>query len=316
LEIYGILPENINIQNLTLEELIKIAEKYDFNLPTEQKLTELIRNPFYLNEYLKHYRENESLDYIEFKNKLWNQTITKSKPNREQCFLQIAFDRAKNGQFFIIPKCEAPILDELLSSGILGYEQSYSCYFITHDIYEEWALEKIIEREFLRKTSTEDFFIKIGDSLPMRRSFRNWLSEKLFLNDENIKQFIEEAIALSIQSYWKDEILISVLLSDYSETFFEIFKNELLENNQALLKKLTFLLRLACKEVDSDFFKQLGIRPLNLFHLKVVLTKPKGEGWKSLIKFIYKNIDTIGLENINFIKIRKPDCIEILSMDY
>jgi len=299
-EIYRILPVNINVQNLEEGELINLAEKYNFNLPSDPKLLELIRNPFYLNEYLKHYKESESLGYIGFKNKLWSEIIYKSKPQREKCFLEIAFNRAKTGGFYVDPDCESSVLTELSQDGILEYE-SPKGYFITHDIYEEWALEKIIEREFLRKKSTEDFFIKIGDFLPIRRSFRNWLSEKLLLNDENIKQFIEEAINASIQSYWKDEILISVLLSDYSETFFEIFKNELLENNQALLKKLTFLLRIACKEVDSDFFKQLGIRHLNLFHLKVVLTKPKGKGWESLIKFIYKNVDTIGLENIYFI---------------
>jgi len=299
-EIYGILPVNINVQNLEESELTNLAEKHNFNLPSDQKLLGLIRNPFYLNEYLKHYKENESLDYIGFKNELWNRIIYKSKPNREKCFLEIAFNRAKTGDFYVDPDCESSLLTELSRDGILEYESPYG-YFITHDIYEEWALEKIIEREFFKRTSIEDFFTKIGNSLPIRRNFRNWLSEKLFLNDENIKQFIEKAITSSIQSYWKDEILISVLLSDYSETFFEIFKNVLLENNQALLKKLIFLLRIACKEVDSDFFKQLGKRRLNLFHLKVVLTKPKGEGWKSLIKFIYKNIDTIGLENINFI---------------
>jgi len=297
-EMYGIL--HINVQNLEESELINLAEKYNFNLPSDQKLFELIRNPFYLNEYLKHYKENENLDYIDFKNKLWKEIIYKSKPHREKCFLEIAFNRAKTGDFYVDPDCESFILVELSRDGILEYE-SPNGYFITHDIYEEWALEKIIEREFFKRTSIEDFFTKIGNSLPIRRSFRNWLSEKLFLNDENIKQFIEEAMNSDIPSYWKDEILISVLLSDYSETFFEIFKNELLENNQALLKKLTSLLRRACKEVDSDFFKQLGIRRLNLFHLKVVLTKPKGEGWKSLIKFIYKNIDTIGIENIKFI---------------
>ena len=65
-EIYGILPVNINVQNLTDKELIELAKKYKFSLPTDQKLFELIRNPFYLNEYLKHYKENESLDYIGF----------------------------------------------------------------------------------------------------------------------------------------------------------------------------------------------------------------------------------------------------------
>ncbi|WP_457635628.1 AVAST type 4 anti-phage nuclease Avs4 [Persephonella sp.] len=299
-EIYGILPENINIQNLSSEELIELSEKYKFNLPNDEKLFELIKNPFYLNEYLKNYKENEILDYVRFKNNLWNQIVSKSKPLREQCFLQIAFERANSGQFYITPSCESSILDELSNSGILGYESPHG-YFITHDIYEEWALEKIIEREFLRNTSVEDFLNSIGESLPIRRSLRNWLSEKLLLDDKNIKQFIENALTLNIPDFWKDEILISILLSDYAESFFEVFKTDLLKNNQALLKKLTFLLRLACKEVDNDFLKQIGVKNVNIFSLKYVLTKPKGKGWESLIKFVFNNLEIIGIENISFI---------------
>ena len=299
-EIYGILPENINIQNLSSEELIELSEKYKFNLPNDEKLFELIKNPFYLNEYLKNYKENEILDYVRFKNNLWNQIVSKSKPLREQCFLQIAFERANSGQFYITPYCESSILDELSNSGILGYESPHG-YFITHDIYEEWALEKIIEREFLRSTSAEDFLNSIGESLPIRRSLRNWLSEKLLLDDENIKQFIENVLTLNIPDFWKDEILISILLSDYAESFFETFKTDLLKNNQALLKKLTFFLRLACKEVDNDFLKQIGVKNVNIFSLKYVLTKPKGKGWESLIKFVLNNLETIGIENISFI---------------
>jgi len=289
----------INIQNLLDKELLELSEKYEFDLPTDKKLIELIKNPFYLNEYLKSYKEGEFLDYLEFKKKLWIKIINKSKPKREQCFLKIAFEKANNGLFYINPGCETSVLDELLHEGILGYESPYG-YFITHDIYEEWALEKITEREFLNKSSIEEFFEKIGSSLPIRRSFRNWLSEKLILNDENINQFIENAISSSVPDFWKDEILISVLLSDYSEYFFEIFKHKLLKNDHALLKKITFLLRLACKEVDSDFLKQLGLRDLSISFL-IYVNKPKGKGWESFIKFIFNNIESIGFENIDFI---------------
>lgn len=300
-EIYNIAPLNININNLELKELNTISDEHSFTLPKDEKLLELIRNPFYLNEYLKFYKDKEELDYSGFKNKLWNKNIKKSQPERERCFLQIAFERSNKGQFFISPSCESNILDnELTRDGILGYETAG--YFITHDIYEEWALERIIESEFIKKTTKQEFFEKIGQSLPIRRSFRNWLSEKLLLKNEDIKSFIEEVIGNEgIKSFWKDEILVSVLLSDYSKTFFDIFKDELLANNQELLKRLTFILRIACKEVDDDFFKQLGIKNLNLFSLKYILTKPKGQGWKNLIKFIFDNLDTIGIKNVNFV---------------
>lgn len=300
-EIYNIAPLNININNLELKELNTISDEHSFTLPKDEKLLELIRNPFYLNEYLKFYKDKEELDYSGFKNKLWNKNIKKSQPERERCFLQIAFERSNKGQFFISPSCESNILDnELTRDGILGYETAG--YFITHDIYEEWALERIIESEFIKKTTKQEFFEKIGQSLPIRRSFRNWLSEKLLLKNEDIKSFIEEVIGNEgIKSFWKDEILVSVLLSDYSKAFFDIFKDELLANNQELLKRLTFILRIACKEVDGDFFKQLGIKNLNLFSLKYILTKPKGQGWKNLIKFIFDNLDTIGIKNVNFV---------------
>ena len=299
-EIYNIAPLNIRVNNLELKELRAVSDSYNFSLPTDEKLLELIRNPFYLSKYLK-FNGTDKLNYSEFKNKLWIENIKKSKPEREQCFLKIAFERANSGQFFISPNCELNILNnELMRDGILGYEEAG--YFITHDIYEEWALEKIIETEFIKKSKEQDFFEKIGQSLPIRRSFRNWLSEKLLLENNNIKQFIEDVIeSKEIESFWKDEIFVSILLSNYSKRFFDIFKNELLTDEQKTLKNLTFLLRIACKEVDNDFFKKLGVKNLDLFSLKYILTKPKGQGWETLIKYVFDNIKGIGIKNINFI---------------
>lgn len=298
-EIYNIVPLNIEVKELSTEKLQNIAAKYSFSLPTSETLFELLKNPFYLNEYLKSY-SNENINYADFKNKLWNKIIKKSKPAREQCFLNITFERAKNGQFYIPPKCDANILIELVRDGILGYDTPG--YFITHDIYEEWALEKIIESEYLKKDSIQEFFKNIGDCLPIRRCFRNWLSEKLLLKDENIKRFIESIITSNeIQSFWKDEVLISVLRSDYSESFFKIFKEDLLADDQASLKRIIFLLRLACKEVDYDIFKQLGLKELSLSSLKYIFTKPQGLGWDNLIKFIFENLNEISIQSINFV---------------
>ncbi|WP_292381904.1 AVAST type 4 anti-phage nuclease Avs4 [Methanosarcina sp. UBA289] len=301
-EIYKIIPLNINIQNLGLSELEVISDQYGFSLPKDGKLLDLIKNPFYLNEYLKFYKEDEQLDYTNFRRTLWNKIITKSKPSREQCFLKMAFERANKGQFFVTPDCETRILDnELKNDGILGYESPYG-YFITHDIYEEWALEKIIEVKFVNRTSNQELFENIGHSLPIRRSFRNWVSEQLLLGETSIKEFIEEIIEdEEIESFWKDEIIVSILLSDYSDFFFENSKDKLLINNQELLRKSILLLRIACKEVDEELIKQLEIKDLNLFSLKYVLTKPKGQGWKSLIKFIFENLNNIGIENICFV---------------
>lgn len=298
IEIYQITPGNFDIQNLSPEDLEEISRTYGFNLPEDGKLFELIKNPFYLNEYLKFYT-GENIDHANFKEKLWSRIISKSNPARESCFLATAFQRANEGQFFVTPSCDSQILNMLVKDGILGYETAG--YFITHDIYEEWALEKKIASGYIKKSQNKEFFEHIGVSLPIRRSFRNWLSERLQFKDESMQQFVAEIILENdILPFWKDELWISILLSDHSATFFELFKEELLSNDQALLKRLTFLLRLACKDVDNDLLKLLGVGDLNLFSIKYVLTKPKGSGWQNAIRFIHDNLEKIGIKNIHF----------------
>lgn len=300
-EIYKIAPLNINVKNIDIAALNNIASIYSFLLPNDKKLLEILRNPFYLNEYLKYYNDGEQINYMEFKERLWSKTIIKSKPIREQVFLKIAFQRATEGQFFIIPECDPNILNDLKSDGVLGYESPHG-YFITHDIYEEWSLEKIIDSNFLRKVDNQGFFDAIGQSLPMRRSFRRWVSEKLLLEDNETKIFIEEIINDSqILQSWKNEVIVSILLSDCSSYFFDSFDSLLISNNQELLKTISFWLRIACKEVDDELFKQLGMQNVDLSTLKYVLTKPRGDGWKSVIKYVFDNLEVIGIKNINFI---------------
>ena len=303
-EICDLEIRNINLQRVQEDYLDLISSRYSFSLPENQNLLELIKTPFYLNEYLKFHKKDDGiLDYAEFKDKLWNNNIRKNKTSRSESFLRLAFERADKGIFFVLPGVEPSaldVLDELASDGILGHEDKG--YFITHDIYEEWALEKIISREYSRRSSNEEFFENLGQSLPVRRSFRNWVSEKLLLQDPEIGNFIEAVLAdAEIQPFWKDEMLVSVLLSDYSEIFFRNLKTSLLENEQKLLKKCVFLLELACKEINKDFLNKIGIRKADLLTSKYVPTRPKGQGWKNLIKFVYENSGTQGIENIGFV---------------
>ena len=301
-EIHNISPLKISLSRLEQEDLELISSKHSFNLPEDWNLLELIKTPFYLNEYLRFYRKDgEGLDYTGFKDKLWNKNIEKNRPLRSQNFLKFVFERVNKGSFFLDPLGESPVTDELVNDGILGYERDKG-YFITHDIYEEWALEKIISRKYFQRSSTGEFFGKLGQSLPVRRSFRDWVSEKLLLQDTEIGNFIEEVLAdTKIRPFWKDEVLVSVLLSDYSEIFFRNLKNSLLEDEQKLLKKISFLLRLACKEINKKFFNQIGIKKPDLLKLNNILTRPRGHGWESLIKFVYENIDIIGVENTDFV---------------
>ena len=307
IEVYRVKFQSLNMDDLTNKELSELSKKYRFDLPSHERLLKLLQNPFYLNEYLQNYEDmKKDTTFSAFKNIVWNKRILYSsyqKNNthikREDCFLKIAQKRADHGHFFVkADDCNDEILQRLRTDEIIQYDSKSGGYFITHDIYEEWALEKIIERSFYNSEDYQNFFQNIGSSLPIRRAFRNWLSEKLLNNKEAVKSLIENTIYDNeIESCWKDEILISVLLSDYAGVFFQLFENKLLEDNQKLLIKIVFLLRTACKEIDEDLLKQVGLKP-NII-LNTIFTKPKGNGWHCVIDFIHKHKNDFEIQYIN-----------------
>ncbi len=299
-EIYQLIPKHIRVENLNESELKKVANDYSLELPNDSRLLELVRNPFYLNEYLLIGQPKDS-SYSKFRDTLWDKLIKKSKPARAECLINMAVDRTSKGVFFTSPTEDKEILDdELLKDGIIAYD-SNNGYFITHDLYEEWALEKYIQRSFTNRSSVANFFTNIGSNLPTRRAFRNWISDQL-ISEKKESDFINETIeSEEIESFWKDELLTAIILSEYSEFFFIDNKENLLKDKFELLKKISFLLRIACKEVDNEIIGLLGEKDINLLTLKYVLTKPKGSGWSVLIKFVFDNIDKIEIENVGFI---------------
>lgn len=304
IEFYKIAYESINLGCLTLDQLGDLSKKYNFQFPQDKRLRDLITVPFYLREYLKHHQESKSLNYAEFKNSLWPRVITKDIPQRERRFIDMAVTRANSGYFFVPLDSgitNQPVENNLSDDGIISYESPHG-YFITHDIYEEWALEKYLESMFLVCDSASSFFTEIKQSLPIRRAFRKWLSEKLGDQDQGIIHFIHESLSSDeILKLWIDEVLISILLSDYSEFFFSSNKNILLNNDCSLLKQICLLIRLGCREVDNSFFEKIGYVVTDFLSMEFVLTKPKGNGWRSLIKFIYNNNSSIGEDKFHLI---------------
>lgn len=68
-----------------------------------------------------------------------------------------------------------------------------------------------------------------------------------------------------------------------------------------MVKKITFLLRVACKEVDEDYLKLIGLDKYSISDMKYIVTKPKGHGWASVIKLIYQYKESFEIETVNYI---------------
>ena len=279
------LPFDVNdVSLIGTEELKSIADEFKFPLPDNQKFVERLRNLFYLREYVQQYSNiDKQGNYKEFIDLLWKKRIqnTVQKDNlhleREKCIISIAKQRCETGRFYInADSLPQSALFQLKQDEILGYDDTHCGYFITHDIYEEWTLNKIVSRSFSNTSTTKEFLDDLGNSLPIRRAFRLWLSDHLSENSKEIEIFIQSAFtSTDVIQFWKDEILVSVLLSDYSETFFKFFEKEIIADDFEILKRILFLLRIACTDISA------------IQNIEII--KPKGKGWEEVIALIYKH---------------------------
>jgi hypothetical protein len=279
------LPFDVNdVSLIGGDELKSIADEFKFSLPVNQKFLERLRNLFYLREYVKQYSNiDKQGNYNGFIDLLWKKRIqnTVQKDNlhleRERCIISIAKQRCETGRFYInADSLPQSALFQLKQDEILGYEDTHNGYFITHDIYEEWTLNKIVSRSFSNYSNTKEFFDDLGNSLPIRRAFRLWLFDHLSEESKEIESFIQGAFSnVEVTQFWKDEILVSVLLSDYSKTFFNFFEKEIIVNDFKILKRILFLLRIACNDISEI--------------QNVEIIRPKGKGWEEVIALIYKH---------------------------
>lgn len=274
----------IDVSLISADKLKSIADEFKFSLPNNQKFLERLRNLFYLREYVQQYSNiDKQGNYNGFIDLLWKKRIqnTVTKDNlhleREKCIITIAKQRCETGRFYInADNLPQSALFQLNQDEILGYDDTHNGYFITHDIYEEWTLNKIVSRSFSNYSNTKDFFDDLGNSLPIRRTFRLWLSDHLSENSKEIESFIQSVFTnIEVTQFWKDEILVSVLLSDYSEAFFNFFENEIIAQDFKILKRILFLLRIACTDISA------------IQNIEII--KPKGKGWEEVISLIHKH---------------------------
>lgn len=287
MDLGGNVPITLTLHPITQNQLNSISKKYNFELPNGGKLCELLTTPFYLSEYLNIVNA-KNLRLENFKSSLWQKQIMNSKYTknrihlrREQTFIELIKQKSLTNSFIIHPKePDNEALSTLCDDEIVKYDKIQYGYFITHDIYEEWGLDKFIDISYQTNISDYKEFLKtIGASLSIRRSFRNWLSCKLYDSPSEISSLVDSLIQDNdVEMFWKDEILVSIMLSPNANNFFKQYKSQLLENNQVLLLRTIFMLRIACKNIDYKLLKMLLIDKDEWLNLKYVMTIPRGKG--------------------------------------
>lgn len=276
----------VSLDHISGQELNECALYNHFQLPHNDRFKDRLRNPFYLDLYLQLYNaDNLDETYTSFIKRAWTEKIAgrvrKNGLNtkREKCFSEIIRERVKSGRFYLRPDAYA---DEaayaLKCDEVIAIEEDKGL-FITHDIYEEWGLYHILELEWIHKESIPRFFSAIGSSLLIRRAFRSWLSDKIDENGLGINTLIDYVFNPELESFWQDEILVSILRSEYAEEFFKKYKDILLADNAKLLNRIVFLLQISCKYIAEVLSHEGDEYPI---------LKPIGKGWNAVIALIHQ----------------------------
>jgi len=306
----------ITVDEISEDKLERLFRDNNLELPKSDKIVKMLCNLFYLKEYINIIAKIKDTDISvnRFKENLWNNKICNNleKMNnmhirREQMLIKLIEDCYKKEKFgtdFEIKDKDGEALSKLKEDEIIDYDKAYRVYYVTHDIYEEWTIERIIEKYYLDSPTAKTFLDNIGQSLRVRKGFRLWLINNIENNNDSrdIVKLIKEIVSNNdIDCIWKDETLISVMMCNTD--IINSIKDILTENDYKLLFKSMILLNTACQTVDDTFTKQIFTYAERKSNYIYTFTKPFGNGWMNIISILYENIDRIkfNYKNINYI---------------
>ncbi len=285
---YNINPVHIKIEPISKEYLKDLLTNNGFELPSNVFFQDRLCTLFYLDLFLKYYKEVDiNCTYSKFSEIIWKEKISGKMTlggkdiKRTRLFVNFIEERIEKDDFYLNDNLfDAEITQLLINDEILG--RNTNGLFITHDIYEEWGLNRVIDNKWNVRSSTENFFKSLTCSFLIRRAFRQWLTDRIETNVEEVKKLLYKSLDVQIEQLWRDEILIGIMESSYASVFFTEIKNDLLKDDAKLLNRILFLLRLACKRLD---------RVIEYLGIECPMYAPLGSGWSAVIHMLYESQD-------------------------
>ena len=283
---------NLGLTDLSETELKQIARSYGMKLPKDRLLLDRIRNLFYLNLYTQYYDDmDRSHTERQFLEMVWNKKIRGRTGRlgyvRENEFEAFVIDRMNSGRFFLSPqKYTSEGFYDLIQDEIIA-DDPVNGLFITHDIFEEWGMYRLICRYWEERESVSEFLSRLGETRSARRAFRLWLKDIVTENPDLVEDITQAAFGGELTGIWKNEILCSILLSDKASDFFSRYENQLIDNECGLAEKVIWSLRVGCQYVWN-------VIEYKDYYLPQYA--PIGTGWEYVIDAIYRNRKRLQLE--------------------
>ena len=282
---YSVRCSTIEIKELKEEELSALEKEYQIPKPGNEKIQKQILTPFYLARYCELDIHNmdtpKAFRDLVWKRKVRGLAIGPEQQKREECLLKIVRAQQVQGTYHIImPDIEHTAAYALETEDIL-INDGYKGYAIKHDIYTDWALEYIIERDFDTNEHGLAVLFEAPQSLTYQNAFKRWLQLIIDSEDDRVNAIVEAFVTGKINERWESAILSCIgLSSGYSSTFFAKYDAELKAGKFSLFNRFVDFLHVSCQYIVS-YFEFKGD--------KYPIMRPNGSGWHDAVRFIYDN---------------------------
>ncbi len=288
----------IEIETIPMEKLEKIFHTNHLILPKSKMTLQLLQIPFYLKEYIQSTNFSDKSNALaNLKERLWNykmianiQKANNMNIRREELLLYFAKEILKTDYFGVEiseNKKDEMALSKLIESEVIQYDSIYHVYYMTHDIYENWAIERLIDDCYRKNEQAEIFLKTIGNTAKAKRNFRAWYQEKLEQNKEDMLMFTKEVLnsKLPFCKEYKKEIWI-VILSFHENLLLEWEDFLEIETKKIIYNWCDWLINF-CQIPDTQFSSQ-GVRP-------------NGKGWEYVISYLDQEKEKL-LDNLSMIQ--------------
>lgn len=299
----GISPAIVEVPLFDGEELRIVAEAVPALAPllSEVRTRRLLRNPYFLDKAALvnwHPDPSQPLDERRLRETLWRQVVMREDVRRdglplrrECCFRAVALRRAKTMRSFVpVTAGDEGAMQALLDDELLIRDTESGGVAPAHDVLEDWALVREVRMQFEQTAGQPtELFSALGHELAMRRSYRHWLNESL--EDENLEEIFRFATATiraaEVEAYWRDETLVSLMLSEHADRYVRSEESALLAVNKSLLRRAVHLLRVACKR-PNPLLPISGERLVEVAQSLCLV--PDGSGWDAVLQLIERNL--------------------------
>ncbi len=289
----------VEVPLLDEDEAVQVASNFPniVNLISNPRLKRILCVPYLLDMAARmDWSEQQDMpqDSRSFLEKCWSNVIRKDSmtsaglpDRRERALVELAVRRARELRPFVSTDgIDVDALDWLYKDGIVLKErQGFAAP--AHDVIEDWAIIRWIEslatrHEWQACPISED----VSWHPAIRRGFREWLKDNLDAGFEKAYRFVLSAYrADSLPQHFRDDVLVSMLLSNSAGEFILRQKDEMLADDARLFARLIHLVRVACKKV----VKRSGISNMPLS----VLLTPEGDAWQALLEAVADELDRL-----------------------